>query len=143
MSGGLNIVLTVDLLVGDGSDGSVVQAVRYHSVRVRGTGGDEEALDAAGGAEAVLGGVGVEGVGGEGVVSLQQLEAAGRYQEMFVLLFLADAAVAVYDGEGGRGEDLEPDGAAMAAAFVSRASSRRLALHVGGCGLPRPVGQEK
>jgi len=92
--------------------------VRHHTISVGVGAGNVEGLNATVGTEGVLGLVGVEGVGTEAVVTLDQLELVQWDDEMTILLLHADGAVALDDIEDGRSPHFEPDGAAVAATGV-------------------------
>lgn len=77
-----------------------------------------KALDATALTEGVLRLVGIEGVRGDAVGSLQKLEARGRDNEVFVLLLLADAAVAVEDVQVSRSPNFKAHGPTVAASCV-------------------------
>src|SRR5437667_3942181 len=77
-----------------------------------------ERFDATGGAEQVLRSPGVERVGREGFLTLEQSKARLGHDEMQKSRLGADGAIAVGDFEPSRREHLESHPAAMTTAFV-------------------------
>lgn len=115
---GLLPVAAIELLHHHAAHGALVQAVGGNPEASRVRAGRIKALDAAALTEGVLRLVGIEGVRGDAVGSLQKLEARGRDNEVFVLLLLADAAVAVKDVQVSRGPNFKAHRPTVAASCV-------------------------
>ena len=66
----------------------------------------------------MLSDAGIECVGGQSVFPSHKAEAAGGDDNVGILAFYADRAVAVFNFNAVRQKNFKPDGAAMAAALV-------------------------
>src|SRR5260221_2114004 len=77
-----------------------------------------ESLYSADFAKEVLRGPGVPAVSRERFGALEELEMRLVYDQVQIAGLPADGAVAVFDRDGGRGQDFEAHGAAVAAAAV-------------------------
>lgn len=111
-------VLSITFLYLDLFDRSVVQTMRGNPVSILIRPRNVEGLNSASHTENVFGLMGIEGVGLEIVMSLQQLELLQRDDEMTVLLLHANTAVAIEDIENRWSIDLKSDGTAVASSCM-------------------------
>jgi len=115
----------VEVLHAYTSDGRWVEAVRHHSISVRVGPWLVETLNAADTTERVLRLMSVECVGCQIIFTLDQFEPAFRDNEVTVLLFGADATIAVIDKQVSWCEDLERHPTTVTSTLVQHQLRRR------------------